>query len=42
VRYGYERFNTEVMLATVAVLIVLVQAIQMLGDWLVRRLAHRR
>jgi D-methionine transport system permease protein len=42
VRYGYERFNTEVMLATVVVLIVLVQAIQMLGDWLVRRLAHRR
>jgi D-methionine transport system permease protein len=42
VRYGYERFNTEVMLATVIVLIMLVQAIQMLGDWLVRRLAHRR
>jgi D-methionine transport system permease protein len=42
VRYGYERFNTEVMLATVGVLVVLVQAIQTLGDWLVRRLAHRR
>ena len=36
------RFNTEVMLATVAVLVVLVQAIQMPGDWVVRRLAHRR
>lgn len=42
VRYGYERFNTEVMLATVAVLIVLVQAIQLLGDWVVRRLMRRR
>jgi D-methionine transport system permease protein len=27
VRYGYERFNTEVMLATIGVLIVLVQTI---------------
>jgi D-methionine transport system permease protein len=42
VRYGYERFNTEVMLATVVVLVMLVQAIQMSGDWLLRRLAHRR
>jgi D-methionine transport system permease protein len=42
VRYGYERFNTEVMLATVVVLVILVQLIQTLGDWLVRRLAHRR
>lgn len=42
VRYGYERFNTEVMLATVAVLVVLVQLIQSAGDRLVRRLAYRR
>jgi D-methionine transport system permease protein len=42
VRYGYERFNTLVMLATVVVLIVLVQIIQTAGDHLVRRLAHRR
>ena len=42
VRYGYERFNTAVMLATVAVLIVLVQVVQTLGDRLVRQLAHRR
>lgn len=42
VRYGYERFNTIVMLATVAVLIVLVQLVQSTGDRLVRRLSHRR
>lgn len=42
IRYGYLRFNTEVMVATVVVLIVLVQAIQLAGDWAVRRLAHRR
>ena len=41
VRYGYQRFNTAVMLVTVAVLVVLVQLIQLLGDRLVRRLSHR-
>lgn len=41
VQYGYERFENEVMLATVALLIALVQAIQMLGDLLVRRLSHK-
>jgi D-methionine transport system permease protein len=42
VRYGYERFNCELRLATVAVLVILVQAIQMSGDRLVRRQARRR
>ncbi len=42
IRYGYQRFNNQVMAATVVVLIVLVQAVQMTGDWLVRSLAHRR
>jgi D-methionine transport system permease protein len=32
VRYGYHRFQTEVMLATVLVLIVLVQIIQLCGN----------
>lgn len=32
IRYGYQRFNVIVMLATVAILIVIVQSIQMLGD----------
>jgi D-methionine transport system permease protein len=41
VRYGYERFDTTVMVATVIVLIVLVQAIQFAGDLLARRLSHR-
>jgi D-methionine transport system permease protein len=41
IRYGYQRFLPEVMLAVVLVLIVFVQAVQSLGDWLVRRLAHR-
>lgn len=41
IRYGYQRFLPEVMLAVVLVLIVFVQALQSLGDWAVRRLSHR-
>lgn len=41
IRYGYQRFLPDVMLAVVLVLIVFVQLIQSLGDWIVRRLAHR-
>lgn len=41
VRYGYQRFNTPVMIITVAILVVMVQLIQYLGDRLVARLAHR-
>jgi D-methionine transport system permease protein len=41
IRYGYQRFLPEVMLAVVAVLIVFVQGVQSLGERLVRRLSHR-
>jgi D-methionine transport system permease protein len=41
IRYGYQRFMPEVMAAVVIVLIVLVQAIQSLGDRLARRLNKR-
>ncbi len=41
IRYGYQRFLPDVMLAVVVILIVFVQAIQSLGDWAVRRLSHR-
>jgi D-methionine transport system permease protein len=41
IRYGYQRFLPDVMLAVVLILIVFVQAIQSLGDWAVRRLSHR-
>lgn len=42
INYGYNRFNIEIMLATVVVLIVLVQALQMMGDWTVHRLLHKK
>lgn len=41
IRYGYQRFMPDVMLAVVIVLIVLVQAIQSSGDWLARRFDKR-
>jgi D-methionine transport system permease protein len=36
IRYGYQRFQTNVMLITVVLLIVLVQLIQFLGDFIAR------
>ena len=41
IRYGYQRFIPEVMLAVVVILIAFVQSIQSLGDWLVRRVSHK-
>ena len=41
IRYGYQRFQTDVMLVTVVLMVVLVQLIQYGGDQLARRLDHR-
>ena len=41
VRYGYQRFRTDIMLLTVIILIVLVQAMQMLGDWAANRMSKK-
>jgi D-methionine transport system permease protein len=41
IRYGYQRFMPEVMLAVVVILIVLVQTVQSAGDALARRLDRR-
>ena len=41
IRYGYQRFQPDVMLATVIILIILVQGIQSLGDWIARKINHR-
>lgn len=41
IRYGYQRFETTVMVVVVAVLIVLVCGLQWVGDMAVRRLDHR-
>lgn len=41
IRYGYQRFLPEVMLAVVLILIVFVQLVQSLGDYVVKRISHR-
>ncbi|PHM19510.1 MAG: DL-methionine transporter permease subunit [Curvibacter sp. PD_MW3] len=41
IRYGYQRFLPEVMLAVVVILILFVQTVQSLGDSLVHRLRHK-
>lgn len=42
IRYGYQRFDDQVMVGTVVILVAMVQLVQSVGDRLVRRLAHRR
>jgi D-methionine transport system permease protein len=42
IRYGYQRFNGEVLLVAVIVLIAIVQLVQSIGDGIVHRMAYRR
>jgi len=39
IRYGYQSYNTEYLLICSIILIVFVQLIQMLGNWLYKRLS---
>lgn len=41
IRFGYQRFQTDVMVVTVVLLLILVQGLQMVGDAVVRRVSHR-
>ncbi len=41
VRFGYQRFQTEVMVVTVVILVALVQILQFVGDRLVHRLDRK-
>lgn len=40
IRYGYQRFEISVMIATVVILIVMVQLLQWIGDRTALRIAH--
>lgn len=42
VRYGYQRFRTDVMIAAVAIILVLVEVIQLAGTVLVSRMMKKR
>lgn len=41
IRYGYYRFETDIMVATVAILILMVQAIQFTGNRIAQRIDKR-
>jgi D-methionine transport system permease protein len=41
IRYGYQRFETSVMIATVVLLVVLVQLMQLIGNGIARGLSRR-
>ncbi|WP_103174820.1 methionine ABC transporter permease [Paracoccus sp. SY] len=41
IRYGYQRFMPDVMLAVVVILIVLVQLVQSIGEWIAARFDKR-
>lgn len=41
IRYGYQRFMPEVMLAVVVILVVLVQVVQSIGEWIAARVDKR-
>ncbi len=41
IRFGYQRFQTDVMIVTAVLMLVLVQVLQMIGDAVVRRVSHK-
>jgi D-methionine transport system permease protein len=41
IRYGYQRYETQVMIATVVLLIIIVQGIQVVGNTLSQKIARR-
>ncbi|MCR5495240.1 MAG: ABC transporter permease [Treponema sp.] len=40
-RYGYQRYQSEVMIVCVLILIVLVQGIQFFGEWCVKKVSKK-
>ena len=42
IRYGYQRFRTDVLIGTVLILIVLVQFVQLSGDFIARQINKKR
>ncbi|UJF25069.1 ABC transporter permease [Suttonella sp. R2A3] len=41
ISYGYQRYNIEIMNYTVIILVLMVQGVQSLGDYLAKRFDHR-
>lgn len=42
IRYGYQRFRTDVLIGTVLVLLIIVQVIQLVGDFIARLINRKR
>jgi D-methionine transport system permease protein len=42
IRFGYQRFRTDVLIGTVVILVVIVQAIQLIGDFIARSINKKR
>ncbi len=42
IRYGYQRFRTDILIGTVLVLLIIVEAVQILGDFIARLINKRR
>ena len=40
VRYGYQRYQTDVMIVTVVILVIIVQVLQSLGNYLYKKLSQ--
>lgn len=41
IRYGYQRFDTQMMMVTILIMIALVQIVQWVGDRVAKRFTHR-
>lgn len=39
--YGFTRFDPATMLVTIIVIVIMVQIVQIIGDWLARKVDHR-
>lgn len=42
IRYGYQRFRTDVMIASIIVLLVLVEAVQLTGTFISKKIVSKR
>ncbi|WP_017212484.1 methionine ABC transporter permease [Clostridium beijerinckii] len=42
IRFGYQRFRTDVLIGTVAILVIIVQAIQLIGDLIAKSINKKR
>ena len=39
--YGYVRYNMPIMLATIVIIVIMVQLVQVIGDAIARKVDHR-